>query len=217
MTDTSNNKSSADPIMLPSRIAEKLRDLILTGELTPGQRIPERHFSEELGVSRTPLREAIKTLAAEGLVTLQSNRGAIVSIHSIDVIKNTVELIEYLETAAGELAAKRATDEEIAEIAALHFEMKAAFLRRDRVSYNQFNRDIHAAILKATKNEVMTHAYTVANARLFSVRYAPSDDDTRWETGLNEHESMLSALQNRDSAELGKLLREHLHFCLGDV
>ncbi len=197
---------------LPGAIAEQIRTLILEGTLRPGQRIPERLFTEQLSVSRTPLREAFKTLAAEGLVELEPNRGAFIAEHTVDVIRDSIEFVELVESAAGLLAAERADDEEIREIAALHFEMKAAFLRRDRLSYYRLNQQIHAAIVAASKNEVLIHEHETVNGRLFRIRFKPNDTDERWQAAMDEHEQLLAALQARDGPRLSKLLREHLSY-----
>ena len=115
---------------LHEQVANRLRQMLVEGSIAPGAKLNERELSEVLNVSRTPLREAIKMLAAEGLVELLPNRGAIaVELTEADV-RNTFEVMAGLEAQSGELAAQRITDAELDEIRAMHFEMMAAWTRR---------------------------------------------------------------------------------------
>jgi DNA-binding GntR family transcriptional regulator len=116
---------------LHEQVALRLREMLVESRIAPGAKLNERELSEVLNVSRTPLREAIKMLAAEGLVELLPNRGAIaVELSPADVL-NTFEVMAGLEAQSGELAAERITDAEMAEIQAMHYEMLAAYTRRD--------------------------------------------------------------------------------------
>ena len=119
----------ADPAIdhptLPAALARRLRDLITEGDLAPGARLNERALCERLGVSRTPLREAFRLLAADGLVTLAPNRGAIVTELSLRDVRESFDVMSGLEALSGELACRHVTDAEIAEIKALTFEMLA--------------------------------------------------------------------------------------------
>src|SRR5574343_876450 len=134
------------PAALHEQATQRLRQMLVEGLIAPGAKLNERALCEQLKVSRTPLREAIKTLAAEGLVELLPNRGAIaVELDEADVL-NTFEVMAGLEGLSGELAAQRITPEELAEIQALHFEMKAAYMRRDLSAYYRLNAAIHRAI-----------------------------------------------------------------------
>ncbi len=191
-------------------VVERIREMILTGDLKPGQRIPERTLTEAFGVSRTPLRQALTVLAAEGLVVQELNRGAVVARHSGDVILASIEFVEILESAAGALACQRATEAEVRQIAALTYQMKAAFARDDRLSYYHLNRQIHAAIMRSTRNPVMVREHEMVNARLYRVRYAPNIKAERWAKAMAEHEDMLGALMSRDGPRLAAILRAHL-------
>ena len=128
---------------LPASTAERLRELIIEGELAPGARLNERALCERLGVSRTPLREALRVLAAEGLVELPPNRSAVVASLSGDDIRESFEVMSALEALSGELACRHITAAEIAEIKALTFELLACHAREDLPSYYRLNRPIH--------------------------------------------------------------------------
>ena len=123
-------------LALHDQVGERLRKLLVEGRIAPGAKLNERELAELLGVSRTPLREAIKLLAAEGLVDLLPNRGAVaVKLTEADVL-DSFELLAGLEAMSGEFAAERISDAEITQVRALHFEMLASFTRRDLSNYS---------------------------------------------------------------------------------
>lgn len=196
---------------------EGLRDLIVQGELAPGSRLNERLLSARLGVSRTPLREAIKLLATEGLVDLLPNRGAVVAPIDAARIAQTLAVMGALESLAGELVCAQASDESLAEIRALHFEMLAMHARRDLDGYFRYNQAIHLKIVEASGNAVLAQAYRQLNANVRRVRYMANLSPERWDAAVQEHEAILAALNARDAARLKRLLREHLAAKLASV
>ncbi|SFB94788.1 transcriptional regulator, GntR family [Polaromonas sp. OV174] len=206
---------SAEVILIPrsalhEQVAHRLRQMLIENRIAPGAKLNERQLSEELNVSRTPLREAIKMLAAEGLVELLPNRGAIaVELSEADVL-NTFEVMAGLEAQSGELAAQRITEAELAEIKAMHFEMLAAYTRRDLPAYYRLNSAIHNAINVAAKNPVLTATYNQVNARLQALRFRSNQDEDKWKFAMDEHEQMISALTARDAAAMRRVLQSHL-------
>ncbi len=195
---------------LHEQVAHRLRQMLVENRIAPGAKLNERELSEVLNVSRTPLREAIKMLAAEGLVELLTNRGAIaVELTETDVM-NTFEVMAGLEAQSGELAAQRITDAELVEIKAMHFEMLAAYTRRDLPTYYRLNSAIHSAINAAAKNPVLTVTYQQVNARLQALRFRSNQDGEKWKAAVKEHEQMISALEARDAAAMRKVLLDHL-------
>ena len=197
-------------LALHDQVAARLRTMLVEGQIAPGAKLNERELCEQLRVSRTPLREAIKLLAAEGLVDLLPNRGAVaVKLTEADVL-NTFEVLAMLEGMSGELAAQRISDGELAEVRALHYEMMACFARRDLSGYYRINARIHAAINDAAKNPVLTSTYRSINARVQSLRFRTNQNEAKWKSAVAEHERMLEALTARDAAALRKVLVEHL-------
>jgi DNA-binding GntR family transcriptional regulator len=184
---------------------------IVEGRIAPGAKLNERALCEQLQVSRTPLREAIKMLAAEGLVDLLPNRGAVVARLSAQDVADTFEVIAGLEGQSGELAAERITEAELAELRALHLEMLAAHLRRDLPTYYRLNALIHNQINAAARNPVLTHTYRTINARLQALRFRSNFDDVKWARAVQEHEAMVDALMRRDAAALREVLVQHMH------
>ena len=195
---------------LNERVAARLRDLIVQDVLKPGERIRERELAERLAVSRTPLREALKELAAEGLVEHSPNRGATVAAPGPDEIRDLLEVLGGIEGLAGELAAKRASPDELAEIRALHHEMLAAYARKDRLAYFKANQAVHGAIVAAAANPALADVHRRLNARLYRARYRSNLRNTRWHTAIAEHETILEALEARDAARLAAVMRDHL-------
>ena len=196
---------------LHQQVAHRLRQMLVENRIAPGAKLNERELSEVLQVSRTPLREAIKMLAAEGLVALLPNRGAIaVALLEADVL-NTFEVMAGLEGQSGELAAQRITESELTEIRALHFEMLGAYTRRDLPAYYQLNSAIHSAINAAAKNPVLTATYNQVNARLQALRFKSNQDEDKWASAVKEHEKMIDALSARDPAAMRAVLTSHLN------
>ncbi|MGI4978413.1 MAG: GntR family transcriptional regulator, partial [Janthinobacterium lividum] len=176
-----------------------------------GARVPERALCQRFAVSRTPLREALKVLAAEELVVLLPHRGARVATLDEAQLDHLFEVIGLLEAEAGRLAAPRIAPDAIAEVQSMHYRMRAHFLRAELPEYFALNQAIHAAILQATGNPVLIATYAslagrITRARYMSNRFHPD----RWAQAMEEHEGILDALCRRDGERLARLLSEHL-------
>ena len=196
--------------VLHLQVGTRLRQLIVEGAISPGAKLNERALAEQLHVSRTPLREAIRMLAAEGLVDLLPNRGAVAAQLSAQSIADTFEVVAGLEGQSGELAAERISEGELSEIRALHYEMLAAHTRRDLPTYYRLNATIHNQINAAARNPVLAHTYRTVNARLQALRFRSNLDESKWSRAVQEHERMIELLAARDGARLRKLLIAHV-------
>lgn len=202
------------PIASPAlheQVAQQLRQMLVEGHIAPGAKLNERELALALQVSRTPLREAIKMLAAEGLAELLPNRGAVALALDADDVRHTFEVMAGLEAQSGELAAERITEPELAELKARHFEMMAAWTRRDLSAYYRANALIHQAINAAAKNPVLTATYNLVNARLQALRFRSNQIEEKWAAAVNEHEQMIAALTKRDATAMRRLMVRHLH------
>ncbi|PWW04019.1 GntR family transcriptional regulator [Hoeflea marina] len=195
---------------LAVELTDKLRTLIMEGELKPGEKIPERLLTERFGVSRTPVREAVKILAAEGLVMLVQNRGAVVSTLTVAELEEVFPVLAALEGLVGELAALHATGQEIAAIHRLNDDMHAAFDRGDRPTYFDINQKIHAAMLAAARNQTLAQQHQMVARRASRARYQANLTLERWGEAMREHDAILEALEARDSRKLGTLMKEHM-------
>ena len=202
---------------LHEETVDRLRDLIVQGRLAPGERLNERVLCEQLGISRTPLREAIKLLATEGLVDLLPNRGAVVSRIDPARLAETLHVMGALEGLAGELACRHASAERIARIRALHQKMLTRYARGDLQGYFQYNQAIHLEIVEASGNAILANAYRQLNANVRRARYMANLSSERWSEAVREHEAILAALEARDVQTLKRLLQDHLANKLASV
>jgi DNA-binding GntR family transcriptional regulator len=200
----------ADRRTLPAAIAEGLRELIIQGDFAPGARLNERQLCERMDVSRTPLREALRLLAHDGLVVVVPNRGAFVAHMSPEAVRESFEIMGALEALAAELACRHATENEIAEIAARTYELQACHARRDLVEYYRHNRAIHDAIAAASRNTVLQETMHRLNLRIQNLRFRSNLDGAKWNAAVREHQRMVELLRARDAEALARLMREHI-------
>lgn len=190
-------------------VAERIRDMILAGELPPGERISERMLTEGLGVTRTPLREAFKILETEGLLHIVPNRGAQVSRLSPADVDMAMELLVGLESVAAEPACERGTAEQFALVEALHARMVTCQREGDLMGYFRINQDIHQNIVDCAHNPALSRVYRAESARVRLYRFAGNRVSERWTRAVIEHEQILHALRQRQGALLRELLRAH--------
>lgn len=192
-----------------TQVADKIRDMIIQDELPPGRRISERELAERLGVSRTPVREALKILSREGLVESRSNRRTFVAAPTAQEISDTLLVLAAVEGVGGEMAMARMTDAAISEVRALHHEMLAAYARGDCLGYFKKNQEIHLAIVAGARCDSLASVHAILNAKLYRVRYQANRRTDHWVQAVQEHENLLAALERRDRA-FPALLREHV-------
>lgn len=195
---------------LHEELVERLRNLVVEDALKPGEKVPEKDLCESFGVSRTPLREALKVLASEGLVVLQANRGARVARVTREELENTFPVIAVLEQLAGELACQHLSDAEIARIQKRHDAMVKAYIARDRKTYFKANQDIHNALIDGAKNEILESHHRMLAARVRRARFMVNLSEERWAQAIQEHEQMMEKLCERDAKGLGQLMKTHM-------
>lgn len=195
---------------LHDQVADRLRALISAGEMEPGARLNEAELSARFGISRTPLREAIKILATEGLLELLPNRGARVAALSPEEVDQTIEVIAGLEATAGDLACRRIDDAAVAAIAEATARMAAAHAAGDDETYFAINRGIHELIVDAAGNRVLSALYAGLSGRVQALRYRARKSDAQWERAMEDHRRMVELLRARDAEGLRDLMREHV-------
>lgn len=191
-------------------VVSGIRDLIIEGDIAAGARISERELCDRFGVSRTPLREALKVLASEGLVELMPNRGARVTSLTEQDVEDMFEVMATLEALAGERAAQLITDEELAEVRALHYQMALHHTRRELMPYFRLNQEIHRKIFEISRNRSLVTVYNTLAGRIRRPRYLANISEARWAQALEEHEGILAALEAKDGSALGGILKDHL-------
>ncbi len=191
-------------------LADQLRHAIVHGELRPGAKISEKILTEQFGVSRTPVREALKILSTEGLVELKPNRGASVTRLTWADLRDTFPVMGVLEALAGELACENATSQQIERMRTLYVRMVAMFEKGDRKGYFRVNEDIHQLILDASGNAALPRMQRTASAQVRRARYMANLSSERWAQAIAEHGEILAAFEKRDGARMGGLLKTHL-------
>ncbi len=195
---------------LHDAIVNRVRDMIIEGTLAPGSRIHEGRLGEELGVSRTPLREALKYLASEGLLELSPGRGALVRQFSAKDVQDALTVIGHMEGLAGRLACANASDAEIREVRQLHDRMMGMYRTRDRLPYFKLNQAIHSAILRLSQNDSLSYVHGILQARLRRIRYIGNEGPEKWAGAVADHEEMIVALEARDGERLAAALVAHM-------
>jgi DNA-binding GntR family transcriptional regulator len=165
---------------------------------------------ELLGISRTPLREALKVLASEGLIELMPNRGAVVRSLTPKDMRDMLRVLGQLEALAGELACAAASDDAIAALHAQHKRMMEHYAARNRMEYFKLNQAIHSAIVRLADNPTLQALHETLQARIKRIRYVGNDRDDQWHDAVRDHEAMMAALLARDGAALGRALKQHL-------
>ncbi len=204
-------------VTLHDAVVDQIRDMIIDGRLMPGSRIFEGQVGTALGVSRTPLREAIKTLASEGLVEIVPSKGAVVRRFTEHDIREILEVLKAIEQAAALLTCQRASITEIKKIRHMHERMLELYAKRNRLAYFKLNQAIHSAIVQAAGNSVLAQTHETLQARIKRIRFIGHEGPKRWAAAVTEHEEMIAALVARNGAQLSEVLGRHLDMAVERV
>ena len=202
---------------LYQQLADEIREMILNGDLAPGARLQETELSAQFGVSRTPLREALKVLSSEGLIALATNRGATVAELKPEEVVETFSVMGALEALAGELACSNASEREIAKLRGLHDRLIAHYMKRDQEAFFRSNQAFHALLIEAAHNEILAQHYNQLAGRIRRARFRVPMSDAQWAKSANEHERLMVALEAGDGRRAAKILRAHVDTKLDTV
>lgn len=195
------------PRALYQDVAEQLRQRIFCRELEPGSWIDELKIAENFGISRTPLREALKVLAAEGLVTMKVRRGAYVTEVSEKDLRDVYHLLSLLESDAAGAVASHATEDELAQLQTLHAELEAAVEERER--FFALNERFHILLLKLSDNRWRSQMVADLRKVMKLNRHHSLFKEGRIEDSLREHRIILAALLARDAAGAQVAMQQH--------
>ncbi len=198
---------SLAPRALYEEVAELLRQRIFKRELEPGSWIDELKLAEEYGISRTPLREALKVLAAEGLVTMKVRRGAYVTEVSEKDLADVYHLLALLESDAAGVVAQQATDAELVELQTLHDALEAAVGERDR--FFALNEQFHMRLLELARNRWREQMVADLRKVMKLNRHNSLLKTGRIEESLAEHRAIVEALAQRNTSLAVQRMREH--------
>lgn len=194
---------------LHAQAVDRLRTLIIRGQLEPSARVQEAEICERLGISRTPLREALKVLAAEGFVQLLPNRGARIAPLSRDQIAEKLELCLAIETfCVGEISRRRVHDV-IATLEQSHLRLLAAFRAGDAAAFFQENFDFHREIVAGLRNEALLAVWDGAAAHLTRARNLHGRQEQFRAEAVADHEAIMDALHAGDDKRAEESLRSH--------
>lgn len=202
---------------LPEQIAAQLRRDILNGKFAPGTTIKERDNAQEMGVSRTPMREAIRILANEGLVVLRPARSPIVAQPSFKQIADNIEVLSALELLSADLACQNASDAQIAHIVALNDRFASLYDSLDRVELFELDMGFHIAIAEASNNAVLAETHRAILARMWRARFLSARRKTSRGRVLLQHNLITDGLKNRDANSVRVNLQDHLEHLLVNV
>jgi len=195
---------------LHQEACNQLRELIMSGELLPGQQLNEADLSEALGISRTPLREAMKLLAAESLVELRLNRSAIVTPLRQDQILSCFEAVAGLERICAELAAGRMLPADLRALQNLHDRMERHHQANNLQQYFTLNNDIHLLIVQCARNQPLRAAHATLFSQVKRARLLALKTMGRRDESVHEHQVFLDALKQGDGPKAGRLLADHV-------
>lgn len=191
-------------------VFENLREAILEGKLEPGQRMMEIQLAEQLGVSRTPVREAIRKLELEGLVVMIPRKGAYVADVSIKDIMEVLEIRVAIEGLAASLAAERITDEELDGLEMSFYQFKQCYQRDDVEGMIQKDVEFHERIFAAARNNKLTQIFQGLSEQIYRFRVAYIAEYNRADALLEEHQCILEALNHRDPVAAYEAATKHI-------
>jgi DNA-binding GntR family transcriptional regulator len=195
---------------LNQRVYNQLREMILSGALEGGTQIEERQLAEEMGVSRTPLREAIGQLSNEGIIEYRPYRGNYVRTFTAKQVNDLYQVRMALESLAMRLAIPKLSQEHIHKIRQILDDVERALQNNDMDGYNEADRRFHKAILDISGNETLKEAMDRLSAQIQMVRVIANQDHDVVESTARERPLILAALEARDANEAARLMEEHI-------
>ncbi len=202
---------------LAEQIANRLRRDVLRGTLPPGVSVKERDIAADMGVSRTPIREAIRILSKEGLVELRPSRSPIVAIFDRSEVADQAEVLIALEKLSAKLACKKATNDEIAGMAKIMAYMEKNFDQADPLDIFEVDMSFHTAIAVASGNKALAETHGTFLRRLWRARYLAASRRRNRGRVVSEHNAILKALQERDEDAARAAIDTHLWQLAEDI
>lgn len=202
---------------LAEEAAATLREFILLGKLEPGIAVPERNLAEALGISRTPLKEALRILENEGLIVYGPTRRPRVADPSLDELAQNLAVLGALEALSGELACANATNDELEKVARLEESMRVADEDTNALEFFGWDMEFHTTIVESARNAPLLKTHRAYNARLWRARFISSNSRTARDRTLMQHADILAALQSRDGKACARCMRGHLESAISNI
>ena len=204
------NATRIAPIALYQEVAERLRQRIFSHELPPGTWVDEQALAEHYGISRTPLREALKVLASEGLVTLKPRRGCYVTEISERDLDEIFTVLSLLEGQCAADTTHKATEEDLARLRSIHDDLERAAADKDIDGFFEANQTFHQEVQLIADNRWLTQTITDLRKVIKLSRHHSLFSEGRLEQSLAEHRLILEALGRRDATGIERAMRDHI-------
>lgn len=213
MADTKFNINTNEYLPLRDVVFNTLRDAILTGKLLPGERLMENQLAEKLGVSRTPVREALRMLELENLVELVPRKGAQVLDMSEKDIVNILEVRSALEGLATSVACKKMSKEDLQQLKNMEVDFEKAVAENDVEHFVDIDEDFHDLIFAATENDKLINIFRNLRIQLYRYRMAQAkNNETSMSTIVAHHRSIIRAIENHDAEEGASIAQGHIKY-----
>lgn len=192
------------------QIADMLRSMIMTGKLTEGDKINEAKLCETMGISKTPLREALRVLSVEGLIRLVPHRGSFVTKPELDEIVEMFDVMSLLEGFCASQACRKMTPGEFTRLEHLHAQLEDNYRRRDQETYIRINNQYHSLVQKIAGNRTLNQIVDGLRKKILLYRFQSLNLPARFADSIGEHRELLEAFRQRDPNRAEALMREHL-------
>lgn len=213
MADTKFNINTNEYLPLRDVVFNTLRDAILTGKLVPGERLMENQLAEKLGVSRTPVREALRMLELENLVELVPRKGAQVLDMSEKDIVNILEVRSALEGLATSVVCKKMSKEDLQQLKNMEVDFEKAVAENDVEHFVDIDEDFHDLIFAATENDKLINIFRNLRIQLYRYRMAQAkNNETSMSTIVAHHRSIIRAIENHDAEEGASIAQGHIKY-----
>jgi DNA-binding GntR family transcriptional regulator len=197
-------------ITIGQRIRQALEEDIVFGRLRPGARIDEVSVGLQYNVSRTPVREALNSLASSGLVVMRPRQGAFVAELTIQKLIEMFEVMASLEGFCVRLAARRSTTSEIEAMWRCHEEVNGFALSGDTIGFLEKNNELHNLFYNASGNDTLIEMTIALRRQIASYRRFATYHQDRMRASIREHEAVINAITQRDEDQADRLMRQHL-------
>jgi len=205
-----DSEEQGEPTLLSDRIRNALTDAIACGEMAAGAALDEQQLADRYGVSRTPVREALRQLAVSGLVEVRPRRGVIVAKVTPEQVMDMFEAMAEIEATCVRLAAHRMTPLERSHLIRIHEETAAVVQRGDVDAYDGLNRQFHEVIYEATHNSFLADQARQVRTRLNAFRRTQLRQGQRLVRSREEHDQVMQAIARGDGDEAAKRMRAHM-------
>jgi len=193
------------------QVADMLRDMIMTGKLAEGDKVNEGELCETMGISKTPLREALRVLSVEGLIRLVPNRGAFVTKPTFEEIAEMFDVMSLLEGYCARAACEKMTPKDFTRLEKLHAKLEDNFEQRDQEEYIRINNRYHSLVQEIAGNRTLNQIVDGLRKKILLYRFQSLNLPARFECSIREHRNLLDAFRKRDQSRAESVMRDHLH------